>query len=83
MSGIIWGSDKPIYVQYVVFIGNILHGNFGQSIRFRGFDAMHIVLDRYPRTIELAICALVFSVTFAIIFGVIAAVKRYTSSTTS
>jgi ABC-type dipeptide/oligopeptide/nickel transport system permease component len=72
-----FGLDKPLYVQYIAFVRNILHGDFGQSIRFRGFDAMHIVLDRYPRTIELALCALVLSVTLAIIFGVIAAVKRY------
>jgi ABC-type dipeptide/oligopeptide/nickel transport system permease component len=72
------GLDRPLYVQYVYFIRNVLHADFGQSIRFRGFNAMHIVLDRYPRTIELAICALVFSVTFSVIFGVIAAVKRYT-----
>ena len=72
------GLDRPLYVQYVLFIRNILHGDFGQSIRFRGFDAMHLVLDRYPRTIQLALCALALSVTFSIIFGVIAAVKRYT-----
>jgi ABC-type dipeptide/oligopeptide/nickel transport system permease component len=73
------GLDRPLYVQYVYFIRNLLHGDFGQSIRFRGFDAMHIVLDRYPRTIELAMCALVLSVTLSVIFGVIAAVKRYSA----
>jgi peptide/nickel transport system permease protein len=71
------GLDQPLYVQYVYFIRNVLHGDFGQSIQFRGFQAMHIVLDRYPRTIELAMCALVISVMFSVIFGVIAAVKRY------
>lgn len=69
--------DRPIWEQYVTFLGHAAHGNFGNSIRFQGFDAMHLVLTRYPRTIQLAVCALVLSVTLSIIFGVIAAVKRY------
>ncbi len=69
--------DRPLWEQYVTFVGNAAHGDFGKSIRFRGFDAMGLVLDRYPRTIQLAVCALLLSVTLSIIFGVIAAVKRY------
>lgn len=69
--------DRPIWEQYVTFLGNAAHGDFGKSIRFQGFNAMSLVLARYPRTIQLAMCALLLSVTLAVIFGVIAAVKRY------
>lgn len=71
--------DRPLWEQYVTFVGNAAHGNFGKSIRFQGFDAMGLVLNRYPRTIQLAVCALLLSVTLSIIFGVIAAVKRYSA----
>lgn len=71
--------DRPVWEQYVTFIGKAAHGDFGQSIRFQGFDAMDLVLQRYPRTIQLALGALTLSVTFSIIFGVIAAVKRYSA----
>ena len=71
--------DRPIWEQYVTFLGNAAHGDFGKSIRFQGFSAMSLVLNRYPRTIQLAVCALVLSVTLSIIFGVIAAVKRYSA----
>jgi peptide/nickel transport system permease protein len=69
--------DRPIWEQYVTFLGSAAHGDFGKSIRFQGFNAMSLVLARYPRTIQLAVCALLLSVILAIIFGVIAAVKRY------
>lgn len=69
--------DRPLWNQYVTFIGDSLHGNFGQSIRFQGSSAMNVVLTRYPRTIQLALCALTLSVVLSIVFGVIAAVKRY------
>ena len=69
--------DRPIWEQYVTFLGSAAHGDFGKSIRFQGFNAMSLVLSRYPRTIQLAVCALVLSIVLSIIFGVIAAVKRY------
>ncbi len=69
--------DRPLWEQYITFVSNALHGNFGTSIHYQGFDSMHLVLSRYPRTIQLAVCALILSVTLSIIFGVIAAVKRY------
>lgn len=71
--------DRPLWEQYVTFLQNAAHGSFGKSIRFQGFDAMGLVLARYPRTIQLAVCALLLSVTLSIIFGVIAAVKRYSA----
>ncbi len=69
--------DRPIWEQYVTFLGSAAHGDFGKSIRFQGFNAMGLVLTRYPRTIQLAVSALLLSVILAVIFGVIAAVKRY------
>ncbi len=69
--------DRPLYVQYVTFVTNAVRGDFGNSIKYQGYDAMKLVLSRYPRTIELALAALTLSVTLSIFFGVIAAVKRY------
>ena len=69
--------DRPIWEQYVTFLGSAAHGDFGKSIRFQGFNAMSLVLARYPRTIQLAVCALLLSIILSVIFGVIAAVKRY------
>jgi len=70
------GLDDPLYVQYVRFLGDAARGDFQDSLRFGGFSSMELVLDRYPRTIALAGCALVLSVTLSITLGTIAAVRR-------
>jgi peptide/nickel transport system permease protein len=72
------GLDKPIYVQYVLWLGKIvLHGDFGKSITTRrsiGVD----VLKRIPATVYLAVSAVVISLLIAVPLGTIAAVKRRT-----
>ena len=70
------GLDDPLYVQYFRFLGDAVRGDFQESLRFGGFSSMEVVLDRYPRTIALAFCALVLSVSVSIVLGTIAAVKR-------
>ena len=73
-----WGLDQPLYVQYLRYVGNILTGRFGESIRFQGQDAMELLLGRLPATLELAGIALVVSALIAIPLGVIVAVKKDT-----
>ena len=71
------GLDRPLWVQYVNFMADAARFDFQPSLRFGGFSSMEVVLDRFPRTIALALCALVVSVVLALILGVISAVKRY------
>ncbi|MGA7672212.1 MAG: ABC transporter permease [Nitrolancea sp.] len=71
------GLDRPLYVQYVSFLSSTAQGHWQDSLRFRGFSAMQIVLDRYPRTIALATTALILSVIVSVTLGIISAVKRY------
>ena len=73
------GLDRPLHVQYVTYLGNVVQGDFGESIRQRNRPAMSLVLERYPATLRLALLALGFSVLLATIFGVISAVKRYSA----
>src|SRR6266545_4927842 len=69
------GLDKPIYVQYVVFLGNVLHGDLGRSIHMRQ-PAIEIAAERLPATIELALTAFVLSVVVAIPAGLVSAARR-------
>src|SRR5499425_2115489 len=43
------GLDRPLPVQYAVFLGNVMHGDFGQSIHFHQ-SAVRVVLDYLPAT---------------------------------
>ena len=72
------GLDQPLYVQYFEFLKIAAHGHFQPSLRYSGESSMSIVLDRYPRTIALALTALIFSVIISISLGIISAMKRYT-----
>jgi peptide/nickel transport system permease protein len=66
------GLDKPLYVQYLNYLANLLQGNFGASI----IDSRTVVdtfLQRFPVTIELTIGALIFAVGLGIPLGRLAA----------
>mgnify|MGYP000870043709 CR=1 FL=1 len=70
-----YGLDKPIPVQFAVYMGKIVQGDFGNSIRFSR-PVMLILAERLPMTIELGFLALVFSIVVGIPAGIISAVKR-------
>lgn len=69
------GLDEPLWTQYLIFAQNALAGDFGRSYRWE-MPALQLILDRLPATIELAICALVFSISIAVPIGVLSAVYR-------
>src|ERR1043166_6697391 len=69
-----WGLDKPLSEQYVSYLGNLLHGDLGASIRTH----MPVTddLGRYlPAIAELAIVATLVGVFLGIPFGIVSAVR--------
>lgn len=70
------GLDKPFIMQYFSYIGNILQGDFGVSIRSNR-PVLDEVLIRLPITIELALCSIVITVVIGVIAGIISATKQY------
>jgi peptide/nickel transport system permease protein len=71
-----WGLDKPLYVQYAIFLGKALQGDFGQSWKWHGYTAMGLVWQRLPATLELAGFALLISILIALPIGVGSAVLK-------
>jgi peptide/nickel transport system permease protein len=70
-----YGLDKPIPVQFGIYMKEIAQGDFGDSIRFSR-PVTTILLERLPTTVELGLFALFLAVMIGIPAGVIAAVKR-------
>jgi peptide/nickel transport system permease protein len=70
-----FGLDQPIYVQYFVWLGAVLRGDLGSSLR-TSEPVAGILLSRLPVTIELAVLSVLMSVVLAVPLGVLAAVKR-------
>jgi peptide/nickel transport system permease protein len=71
------GFDQPLHIQYLTYLGNILQGDFGNSLSYRQ-PAMDIVLGALPATIELTLFSMIFAIGLAIPFGVFAALYRGT-----
>ncbi|HYU20826.1 MAG TPA: ABC transporter permease [Chloroflexota bacterium] len=71
----LFGLDQPIYVQYLVWIGAVLRGDLGSSLR-TSQPVGGLLLSRLPITIELAFLSVGISVLLAVPLGVLAAVKR-------
>ncbi len=69
------GLDRPLLVQYGVFINHAIHGDFGRSIHFRT-SAMKIVWERVPATIQLALASFLCAVVVAIPAGILSAIQR-------
>ena len=69
------GLNDPIYVQLINYINDILHGDFGESIRYSR-SVTEIMIDRLPVTIELGLLGLGLAILIGIPVGVFAALKR-------
>lgn len=71
-----YGLDKPIYVQYGRWIGQIFRGNFGQSLYYN-YSVLRLLADYMPMTIILALITLAFIYVISIPIGIFTAVKQY------
>ena len=69
------GTDRPIVVQYVDWIGGLVQGDLGTSIWRSGQPVSKLVGDRIFRTLELAVLAILIAVAFAVPLGVVSAIK--------
>ncbi len=72
-----WGLDKPIPVQYAVFLGRALQGDLGDSLFFQQ-PALEVLFERMPATLQLSGVALLFSLSVAIPMGLLSALRRDT-----
>jgi peptide/nickel transport system permease protein len=70
-----FGLDKPIPVQFGIYMANILKGDFGNSIRYSRPVAL-IMIERLPTTIELGFLAMLISIIVGVPMGIISAVRR-------
>jgi len=71
------GLDKPVLVQYVTWLGNAVRLDFGESYSQRR-PVRDILLERFPRSMELAVLTMGLAMLWAIPLGVISAVRHNT-----
>jgi len=71
-----FGLDRPAPVQYITWLGGLLHGDFGQSF-ITGQPILGTIMSRLPATAELTVAALLLSLCIALPAGIIAAIRQY------
>lgn len=75
------GLDQPFFVQFLNYLNNALHGNFGYSlVKYQGQPVAALIAQRLPVTIQLNLAALLWSVPLGIMLGVMAGVRRNTKT---
>jgi dipeptide transport system permease protein len=70
-----YGLDRPVLVQYAIYIGRVLQGDLGKSMITQA-PVLEEFSALFPATIELALCAIVFALLVGIPAGMLAAVRR-------
>lgn len=71
------GFDDPLLVQHLRYLGGLLQGDLGVSLRYHR-PALELVLERLPATALLAVVAMGWSTALGFVFGVVGAVRRDT-----
>ncbi len=70
------GLDKPLYVQYGLFMSRLLRGDLGRALKTNEKITTEIAL-RFPATIELSIAAMIIATVFGMTAGIISATRQY------
>ncbi|WP_026560427.1 ABC transporter permease [Bacillus sp. J37] len=69
------GLNEPFYVQYGIYLMNMIQGDFGTSYVYQE-EALSIVLDRLPATILLGSVSMIFAILLSVPLGILSAIKR-------
>lgn len=72
-----WGLDRPLYLQYLSWLGNMLRGDFGVSISMGSLPVGTLLRTALPATLKLNALAFLLSLLVAIPAGITSAVRRY------
>ncbi len=70
-----WGLDKPIWIQYLTYMKNLLHGELDNSLPMR-VSVAELLLRHYPFTLRLVFISTLLSIIIAIPVGILAAVRQ-------
>lgn len=71
-----YGLDKPVGEQYIIYLTNVLHGDFGESISKKGTQVADIIAQRAPVTAKLGVVAFGLSISIGLLFGIVSALSK-------
>ena len=68
--------DKPVYQQYFIYLGKLLHGDFGPSYKIRDFTVTQLIANGFPVSLKLGLLAMILAIAVGTTLGVIAALRQ-------
>jgi oligopeptide transport system permease protein len=71
-----YGLDQPLYIQYIQYLKQLLHGDLGISMKERGRSVNSIIAIHFPYSLDIGIKAIGFGIIFGVIMGIISALNR-------
>lgn len=69
------GLDQPMHIQFFKYVGNALKGDLGTSYRLNR-NVTKIILDAFPNTVKLSVCAAIVAWVIGITAGIVAAIRQ-------
>src|SRR5690606_27847204 len=71
-----YGLDKPLYRQYLDYLGSLLQGDLGPSFKYASRTVNEIIADKLPVSLELGAWSLGVALVLGLTLGIVAAVRR-------
>lgn len=71
-----YGLDKPIYQQYLIMMGNVVRGDFGDSLKYQGQSVNEIISRHLPYSATVGVLAYLLALFFGLSAGIIAALRQ-------
>ena len=78
-----YGMDKPLSEQYFIYMNNLIHGDLGESMIFKGRGVTETIKTSFPASAKVGLCSVATSIIVGISLGIIAALKRNTWADTT
>lgn len=71
-----YGLDKPVFERYLIYMGNLLKGDFGMSMKFKGQTVVDKVVTTMPVSMRVGLGGVLLGVLIGVIFGIVAALNN-------
>lgn len=71
-----YGMNKPLIVQYADYVGGVLHGDLGPSLKYKDKTVLEILKENYPVSLKLGLSAIAIAVVTGVSLGVLAALRQ-------
>ncbi|MCT6844091.1 MAG: ABC transporter permease, partial [Bombilactobacillus mellifer] len=71
-----YGLNKPLWQQYLIYLGNLLHGDFGTSFQFNNQPVLSLIMTRLQPSLLIGAQAMILGSILGILLGAVAAMNK-------